>query len=103
MDVPERFNAAAFFVDRHVADGRGGRTALRFAGRSVSYTELAERVDRAAGVLASSGGEIENRVLLVLDDTPAFPAAVLGAGKLGAGAVPLNTPMEPGRCECFLN
>ena len=103
MDVPERFNAAAFFVDRHVAGGRGGRTALRFAGRSVSYTELAERVDRAAGVLASSGVEIENRVLLVLDDTPAFAAAFWGAVKLGAVAVPLNTLMAPGEYEFFLN
>src|SRR2546427_2941459 len=103
MDVPERLNAAAFFVDRHVADGRGGRTALRFAGRSVSNTELAERVDRAAGVLASSGVEIENRVLLVLDDTPAFAAAFWGAVKLGAVAVPLNTLMAPGEYEFFLN
>src|SRR3989442_5542829 len=103
MDVPERLNAAAFFVDRHVADGRGGRTAFRFAGRSVSYTELAERVDRAAGVLASSGVEIENRVLLVLDDTPAFAAAFWGAAKLGAVAVPLNTLMAPGEYEFFLN
>ena len=29
--VPERFNAAAFFLDRHLAEGRGGRTAFRFA------------------------------------------------------------------------
>ena len=103
MDVPERFNAAAFFVDRHVADGRGGRTAFRFAGREVTYTELAERVDRAAGVLAASGVEIENRVLLVLDDTPAFAAAFWGAVKLGAVAVPVNTLMAPGEYEFFLN
>src|SRR3989454_5706652 len=95
MDVPKRFNAAAFFVDRHVAGGRGGRTALRFAGRSVSYTELAERVDRAARVLASSGVEIENRVLLLLYDTPPLAAAVWGAVKLGAVAGPLNTLLAP--------
>ena len=42
-DLPERFNAAAFFVDRHLAEGRGGCIAFRFAGHSISYAELAER------------------------------------------------------------
>ena len=52
MSLPERFNACAFFVDRHVGEGRGERTAFRFAGRSMTYAELAQRVDAAAGALA---------------------------------------------------
>src|SRR5678815_145186 len=43
--VPERFNAAAFFLDRHLAEGRGGRTAFRFAGRAVTYDEVGRRTD----------------------------------------------------------
>jgi benzoate-CoA ligase family protein len=103
MDLPEHFNAAAFFVDRHVAGGRGERTAFRFAGRAISYAELAERVDRAAGVLAALGVEIEHRVLLVLDDTPAFAATFWGAVKLGAVAVPVNTFVGPDELEFLLN
>ena len=103
MNLPEHFNAAAFFVDRHVTEGRGGRTAFRFAGRSVTYAELAERVDRAASTLAARGVEIEDRVLLVLDDTPAFAAAFWGAVKLGAVAVPVNTLMAPAEYEFLLN
>src|SRR5678815_5701289 len=38
--VPERFNAAAFFLDRQLAEGRGGRTAFRFAGRAVALSTL---------------------------------------------------------------
>jgi benzoate-CoA ligase family protein len=102
-DLPERFNAAAFFVDRHLAEGRGGRTAFRFAGRSISYTELAERVERAAAALARRSVEIENRVLLVLDDTPAFAAAFWGAVRLGAVAVPVNTLMADAEYEFLLN
>ncbi len=102
-DLPERFNAAAFFVDRHVAEGRGGRTAFRAAGRSIGYAELAERVDRAASALASRGVELEHRVLLVLDDTPAFAAAFWGAVKLGAVAVPVNTLMTDAEYEFLLN
>ena len=51
MDVPERFNAATFFVDRHVTEGRGGRIAFRFAGRGITYSEVADLVARAAGAV----------------------------------------------------
>jgi benzoate-CoA ligase len=101
--VPEHFNAAAFFVDRHVAEGRGGRTAHRFAGRAVSYAKLAESVDRCGNALAALGVEIEQRVLIVLNDTPAFAAAFWAAAKLGAVAVPVNTLMTPQEYEFLLN
>ncbi len=90
---PEPFNAAAYFVDRHVVEGRAGRTAFRAAGRSVTYGELADRVARAAGALAEAGLQIEQRALLALNDSPAFAAAFWGAAKLGAVAVPVNTLM----------
>jgi len=91
MVAPECFNAAAFFVDRYVADGRGARIAFRCAGRAVSYAELASRVDRFMRTLADHGVEMEHRVLLVLEDTPAFAVAFWAAVKLGAVAVPVNT------------
>src|SRR5258706_1107038 len=93
--APDRFNAAEFFVDRHVAEGRGARTVFRAAGAVTTYGELAEAVSRAAHVFAGLGVEIENRVVLVLPDGPLFAAAFWGALKLGAIAVPLNTLMSP--------
>jgi benzoate-CoA ligase family protein len=96
-------NAAAFFVDRHVAEGRAGRTAFRFAGHSITYGEVADRVAHAAGALAEAGLEIEQRVLLALDDTPAFAAAFWGAAKLGAVAVPVNTLMTVEEYAFLLN
>jgi acyl-coenzyme A synthetase/AMP-(fatty) acid ligase len=93
VDLPERFNAASYFVDRHLIEGRASRTVFRFGGRGISYGELADLVARAAGALAEAGVEIEQRVLLVLDDSPAFAAAFWGAAKLGAVAVPVNTLM----------
>jgi benzoate-CoA ligase family protein len=92
--LPGPFNAAAFFVDRHVAEGRAGRTAYRFAGRSVTYGEVADLVARGAGALAEAGLDAEQRVLLALDDRPAFAAAFWGAARLGAVAVPVNTLMS---------
>jgi benzoate-CoA ligase family protein len=101
--LSERFNAAAFFVDRHVAEGRASRAAFRVAGRAVSYGQLADSVNRCGNALISLGVEIENRVLLALDDSPAFAAAFWGAVKIGAVAVPVNTLMTPAEYEFLLN
>ena len=102
-DLPEHFNAATFFVDRHLAEGRGGRTAFRFRGRSITYAEVATSADGAAAGLAGLGVEIENRVVLVLRDSPAFAAAFWGTVKLGAVVVPLNTLMADRDYEFILN
>jgi benzoate-CoA ligase family protein len=103
IDVPEDFNAATFFVDRHVAEGHGGRTAFRYRGRRITYADLAESQDRAGHVLAALGVEIDNRVLLALDDTPELAATFWAAVKLGAVAVPVNTLMAAADYEFLLN
>jgi len=101
--LPQQFNAAAYFVDRHVAEGRARRPAFRVAGRAITYGEVADRVAHAAGALVEAGLEIEQRALLALNDSPAFPAAFWGAAKLGAVAVPVNTLMSAAEYEFVLN
>ena len=90
VSVPERFNAAAFFLDRHLAEGRGDRIAFRYRGRNVTYAEVAARASRAAGALRARGVDIEQRVLLALPDCPQFAEAFWGAIRLGAVPVPLD-------------
>jgi benzoate-CoA ligase len=103
QSLPEQFNAATFFVDRHLAEGRGPRTAFRFGGRSVTYANVAESVDRCGNALAALGVDIEQRVLIVLADTPAFAAAFWGTAKLGAVAVPVNPLTPTAEYEFLLN
>jgi benzoate-CoA ligase len=90
VSVPQRFNAAAFFLDRHLAEGRGDRIAFRYRGRNVTYAEVAARASRAAGALRARGVDIEQRVLLALPDCPQFAEAFWGAIRLGAVPVPLD-------------
>ena len=103
QSLPEPFNAATFFVDRHLTEGRGTRTAFRFDGRSVTYAAVADAVDRCGNALAGLGVEIEQRVLLALNDTPAFAAAFWGTAKLGAVAVPVNPLLTPAEYAFLLN
>ena len=68
--LPEIFNAVDFFVDRHLVEGRGGGTAFRSRGRSLTYADLAALPSRAASGLSGLGVEIEHRVLLALSASP---------------------------------
>jgi benzoate-CoA ligase len=86
----ERYNAS-LILDQNLAAGRGDKLAIRTPeGEDLTYTQLAERVARVGNLLKALGVQPEQRVLLVLDDTPAFPAAFLGAMRIGAVPVPVN-------------
>ena len=61
------------------------------SGRAWTRAEVADGVRRAAAVLAARGVQPEQRVALVLADTPVFPFFFWGAMWLGAVAVPIST------------
>ena len=88
------FNAAAWLVDRHVAEGRGDRQAIRCAGRSVSYAELQHETWRAQHLLAGLGLRPGDRVAMVMQDDDAFVALFLGALRSAVVAVPLSTMLN---------
>ena len=52
--LPRHYNAAVDFIDRHLAEGRGDRVAVRDDLGQYTYSELAERVDRAGNALRTS-------------------------------------------------
>src|SRR2546421_5037164 len=94
VSVPDRFNIADYLVDRHVREGRGGRTAILYGEESVTYGQVAERSNRVANALRSLGIRREERVLLLLLDTPAFAYSFFGAQKIGAVPIPTNTLLK---------
>jgi len=103
IEVPNVFNAAAEFVDRHIHEGRAGRIAVRYEGRRFTYGQVAEMANRAGNALRDLGVEMENRVLLLLYDSPEFVASFFGAMKIGAVPVPVNTLMRAQDYEYVLN
>jgi len=101
--LPTTFNAAAHFVDRHLIEGRGEKVAIECGDQSVTYAQLAEGVNRAGSVFKSLGVRPEQRVALLLLDTPDFAYCFFGAIKIGAVAVPLNTLLGACDYEFMLN
>jgi 4-hydroxybenzoate-CoA ligase len=88
---PANGNAVAYFVDRHIAEGRGGLVAFRDPSRSVTYGQLATATCRFAGSLRAAGVARERRIALLLLDTVDFPIAFWGALRAGVVPVPINT------------
>ncbi|MFE9171739.1 acetate--CoA ligase [Streptomyces kebangsaanensis] len=87
-------------VDRHVAEGRGDRVALRCVRRdgtaeSVSYTALARLTNRFAQVLRSLGVDRGDRVFTLLGRCPELFTAVLGTFKNASVLCPLFPAFGP--------
>lgn len=91
VTLPETFNAATYFVDRNVEEGRGGKVAIACGDQRVTYAEVAGNVNRFANALRRLGVQPEQRVALILLDSPAFAYSFFGAIKAGTVPVPLNT------------
>ena len=95
----ERMNIAHECIDRH-ARTDGGRTAVIVAhadGRdeSLSFTELAQASSRFAHHFEALDVQPGDRVAIMLEPSLAFYAALFGAIKCGAIAVPLFTLFGP--------
>ena len=95
ISIPRHWNAATVFLDSHVAQGHGSRTAIISAGRRHTYGEIREEADRIGNALKDLGVRIEERVLIVLPDGPHFAAAFFGIMKMGAVSVPASTLLSP--------
>jgi acyl-coenzyme A synthetase/AMP-(fatty) acid ligase len=85
------FNVAVTFIDRHLDEGRGQRTALRHQGGAVSYAQLAENVGRAGNALLSLGIAPGERLIMAAFDEPIFFYVFWGAIKAGIIPIAVST------------
>jgi benzoate-CoA ligase len=97
------FNAAAWFVDRHIVEERGESVAIECGDRRLTYRDLQEQVNRAGTALKNElGVRPEERVVLLMLAVPETIAAFFGAIKIGAVPVPLNTRWTAAEYEYVL-
>ena len=92
--LPAQFNVATHFVDRNVAEGRGGAPAFVYDDRVLTYADVQDLADRTGNVLRELGVGMEDRVLVLCLDAPEFLGAFWGAIKIGAVPIPVNTLMR---------
>ncbi len=103
IEIPDQYNAAVDFVDRHIAEGRGEKVALIAGDRRLTYRQVQDLANRVGNALLGLGVEMEQRVLILCLDGPEWVATFWGAMKIGAVPVPVNTLMKPADYAYFLN
>jgi acyl-CoA synthetase (AMP-forming)/AMP-acid ligase II len=74
--------------------GRHDRVALRQGGSQVTFGELDERAGRYASGLAAAGVSAGDRVLVVLPNSVRLFEMLIGAARVGAVTVPVNTRLS---------
>jgi 2-aminobenzoate-CoA ligase len=88
--LPRKLNLGVFFLDRHVENGLGSKTALLFGDRRITFSELQSEVNRLAHALQRLGLEKYDRMMLRMPNRPEFIAACLACWKIGAIPVLVN-------------
>ena len=91
VEVPREYNAAYDLVERNLKAGRGVKVAFHDDAGSMTYAQLAERVNRFGSGLLAMGLRMEDRVLIAMHDSADWPVAFLGAIRAGIIPVAVNT------------
>jgi benzoate-CoA ligase family protein len=90
VSIAERQNASSILFD-NLAAGRASKTAILCGDRRVTYGELCRLASRVGNGLRRMGLARGSRVLLLLDDTPEYAAAIFGAIRAGFVPILVNT------------
>jgi len=101
FSVPERYNASAVLFDNLTA-GRGERLAVVGPAGVRSYAQLAADAARWGNAFVSLGLSRGDRILMVLDDTPIYPAAFFGAVRGGFVPILINVLTPPDLLRFYL-
>jgi benzoate-CoA ligase family protein len=101
FSIPSLYNASRVLFD-NIDKGNGDRLALTGPLGAVSYAELCAEAARWGHGLISLGLKRGDRVLMFLDDTPAYPAAFFGAVRAGFVPLLINTLTPPDLLQFYL-
>lgn len=93
--IPDTYNASTAFLDENLAAGRGEDTAILYEGQTYTYAQTLEMTNRLGNALLSLGLQREQRVLLLLLDSPEFVASFFGGMRIGSVPIPTNTLLKP--------
>lgn len=90
----DSYNVAVDLVDGNIERGFGAKTAIRFLDEEITYSQVQQEVNKLGNGLKNFGVAMENRVLLLMLDSPQFVYSFFGAIKIGAVPIPTNTLLK---------
>jgi len=100
----DRLNLSQALLDDNIKAGRVGRPAVYYHDKVYTYGDILEMSCRFGDALAHELGiGIEDRIMLILKDSPEFLAVFLGSIRIGAVAIPVNTMLTPADYRYMIN
>lgn len=103
LEKTDYFNAADYFIDRNIRQGRGHKVAIYTDHRNYTYNDIQKMVNKTANAMRELGLRVEDRIMIIMLDVPQYFAIFWGAIKMGAIPIPVNTMMTPSDYEFYLN
>jgi benzoate-CoA ligase family protein len=100
--IPQTYNASRILFD-NLEKGHADRLALTGPLGTRSYAELCAEASRWGHGFLSLGLNRSDRILMFLDDTPAYPAAFFGAVRAGFVPLLINTLTPPDLLQFYLS
>ena len=103
LPLPQELNMASYILDRNINVGRGERIAIYCQGETYTFNDLFTLTNKAGNTLRELGVGREDRVLVILQDSPEWLANWLGAIKIGGVATHAYSYLLPEDYGYFLN
>ena len=95
------FNLADYYLFDRIEEGLGDKDAILFGEQHHSYADVAEKTRALAAHLIAAGVSQQQRVLIVLQDTPAFAWSFFATLRAGC-VVAMGNPAAPAKDLAYL-
>ena len=88
--IPQYYNVTTKLIDEMVERGLGDKVAVHYRDETYTYSDIQSLINKLGNCLKILGVHIEERVMLVMYDSPEAMASFFGAIKIGAIPIPVN-------------
>jgi benzoate-CoA ligase family protein len=88
--IPQYYNVTTKLIDEMVEKGLGDKVAVYYKDKTYTYAEMQSMVNKVGNALKILGVHMEERVMLVMYDSPEAMACFFGAIKIGAIPMSVN-------------
>ena len=86
--IPKYYNVTTKLIDEKVKKGLGDKVAVYYKDKTYTYADMQSLINKVGNALKILGVHMEERVMLVMYDSPEAMACFFGAIKIGA--IPLS-------------
>ena len=103
MAIPGNLNLANYYLEENTANGRGDKVAVYCEDDTYTFNDLCCLTNLFGNALKEFGVGFEDRVMMILQDSPEWLAGWYAAMKIGGVATHAYTYLLPSDYEYFLN